>query len=387
MLRSPYFVRSKRYPALLEYAVVHTLEGNLDALNERAVAMEIFGRTVEYEPNTDSVVRNATGEVRKRIALYNNAHPEVEVRIELPPGSYAAEFHWRKPEKDTVSLLAADLTSSAEAAPEVSLRRRSHAKLRLWAISASILILLLAVMIAAVVALDWRKHEEQDFLRPMLHGDASAIILLGRAKLPGEAGDAANESNRDWIEPEKMILDDAVTAALFCDSFRAYGRDCKMVSLSNISLAAIRNDAVVLVGALDVPWTVKLQEPLCFRFQHQQARLDRANGHARIISDCTGRQAGGWRIVGSDKIAGSDFAIVARFESDVTNGPVLLASGLSHIGTVAAGQFLIHGEENYRRLRAFAPKEWDGKNFEAVLQVDIIQGNPGAAKIVATRFW
>jgi hypothetical protein len=69
LLESRHFYRSKRYPALLESAVRMGLEENSEPLKERSVGMEVFGRAPDYDTSTDPVVRIATGEVRKRIAL------------------------------------------------------------------------------------------------------------------------------------------------------------------------------------------------------------------------------------------------------------------------------------------------------------------------------
>src|SRR5579862_9806087 len=94
ILDSPYFSKSKRYPAFLEYVVVSTLEGNDAALKESVLAAEVFGRSLDYDSASDSVVRVAAGEVRKRLAQYYNEHPEATVRIDLPIGSYTPEFRY-----------------------------------------------------------------------------------------------------------------------------------------------------------------------------------------------------------------------------------------------------------------------------------------------------
>jgi hypothetical protein len=39
------------------------------------------------------------------------------------------------------------------------------------------------------------------------------------------------------------------------------------------------------------------------------------------------------------------------------------------------------------QLLSRAPRGWKGVNFEAVLKVDVVQGNPAPAKVVAAQFW
>ncbi len=97
VLESPHFCKSKRYPSLLEFVVHNALEENSHVLKERTVGVEVFGRMADYDTSTDPVVRVAAGEVRRRMAAYFSEHPEAPVRIDIPPGSYRAEFCFRPP--------------------------------------------------------------------------------------------------------------------------------------------------------------------------------------------------------------------------------------------------------------------------------------------------
>src|SRR5271165_7473127 len=94
MLADPLFKNSRRFPVFLRYVVEHTLDGNTEALKERTLGVEVFGRPPHYDTNADPVVRATAGEIRKRIAQYYHAKEHhAEVRIDLSPGSYVPEFH------------------------------------------------------------------------------------------------------------------------------------------------------------------------------------------------------------------------------------------------------------------------------------------------------
>src|ERR1039457_3376348 len=94
LLASPLFNHSKHYPSLLRYVVNETLEGRVGQLKERGLGVEVFGRDPDYDTNADPVVRTSACEVRKRIAqYYHEPGHEAEIRIDLPSGSYIAEFH------------------------------------------------------------------------------------------------------------------------------------------------------------------------------------------------------------------------------------------------------------------------------------------------------
>src|SRR5271166_491914 len=95
VISSDAFAGSKQCQDLLRLMVEHALSGELDALCERMIGVEMFGRPADYDTSNDAVVRVRATEVRKRLAQY---YDEVTlppmVRIELPPGSYVPEFHW-----------------------------------------------------------------------------------------------------------------------------------------------------------------------------------------------------------------------------------------------------------------------------------------------------
>src|SRR5579863_4863070 len=119
LLVHPLFANSKRYPALLAYAVEQTLQGNASELKERSIGVEVFGRSPSYDANADPVVRITAGEVRKRLTqyYYDPVH-RGEIVIELPTGSYVPTFREaeRVPEPEPPPAVAMDIEAEAMAA-------------------------------------------------------------------------------------------------------------------------------------------------------------------------------------------------------------------------------------------------------------------------------
>ncbi len=95
VISSDAFAGSKQCQDLLRLMVEHALSGEMDALCERMIGVEMFGRPADYDTSNDPVVLVRATEVRKRLAQYYDevTLPPI-VRIELPPGSYVPEFHW-----------------------------------------------------------------------------------------------------------------------------------------------------------------------------------------------------------------------------------------------------------------------------------------------------
>jgi hypothetical protein len=81
-----------------------------------------------------------------------------------------------------------------------------------------------------------------------------------------------------------------------------------------------------------------------------------------------------------------DYALIIRATDPKTEQMVVAAAGMSVFGTLAAGEFLTNRNE-IRKLTAAAPTGWERKNMEIVLSTEVIRGNPGPPKVVATYFW
>src|SRR5690349_14498897 len=103
LTQSAAFRTSKRCREFLEHIVEHTLSGPSGALKERSIGVELFRLPQDFDTGQHTIVRVTANEVRKRLAQHYLAengsyHP---VRIDLPPGSYSADFRWDPPEADS----------------------------------------------------------------------------------------------------------------------------------------------------------------------------------------------------------------------------------------------------------------------------------------------
>jgi hypothetical protein len=97
VLKSSNFSGSKRCQDFLEFIVNQALDGNYEYLTERFLGAELFGRPINYETGTDSIVRVRANDVRRRLAqYYSDGRGDSQVVIELVSGNYIPEFHWRE---------------------------------------------------------------------------------------------------------------------------------------------------------------------------------------------------------------------------------------------------------------------------------------------------
>lgn len=88
------FQKSPNLRGLLSYLAEHTIRGKAEALTERQIGIAVFGKPVGYSPAEDSAVRVHVRQLRLRLHEYFAQEGRREsVRVEIPKGSYALEFH------------------------------------------------------------------------------------------------------------------------------------------------------------------------------------------------------------------------------------------------------------------------------------------------------
>jgi Tol biopolymer transport system component len=148
VISSDAFAGSKQCQDLLRLLVEHALSGDLDALCEQNIGIEMFARPAGYDTANDAVVRVRATEVRKRLAqYYDEVTIPAVVRIELPPGFYVPEFHWSSQSR------AEDEPVTAAPPVMVAPRWRSTPALVIAA-------LLVAVSVAAIIWLQRRPQPQ-----------------------------------------------------------------------------------------------------------------------------------------------------------------------------------------------------------------------------------
>jgi len=96
VVNSPGFVSSVRLCRFLTHIVNRTIDEDIDSLKEFSIAMEVFDRTSEYDPNIDAIVRVEARRLRAKLkAYYEEGQGTVDpVLIGLRPGSYVPVFRW-----------------------------------------------------------------------------------------------------------------------------------------------------------------------------------------------------------------------------------------------------------------------------------------------------
>jgi hypothetical protein len=382
ILSSYYFRGSKYCPALLKYIVDAALENRAGHLKERTLGVEVFGRDPGYDTSADPVVRTSAGEVRKRIAQYyhENGHSS-HVQIELPLGSYAPEF-----------LLCSPETSVVETGPESGKQTVSRTGVRSrWRSTLPILLGALALLVAgAFIAKHYLRPAPRptpqaidELWGPVLQTTRPVIIVLGTThpdKMPPESAQTTfNDSIKRPYHHVSVSI--ALALAHLTGVLQKKGSGYEAKEAPDTSLTDIRSRSVILVGASNNDWTMRLTRPLRFHFSFASDGVGR-------IEDAVNPGQTDWELDNTKpwSLVTADYAIVARFRDPTVEGTVMVIAGIGPSGTEAAGEF-VQSPQALEQLAKMMPSGWEHKNIEVVLKSNIFGGQAGPPIVLAATTW
>lgn len=98
IVASPEFAGSPRLQRFLTHVVEAALEGRTADLRAYPIAVDVFDRPQDFDPQTDSLVRVEAGRLRQKLdAYYTGSGRHDPLRIGLPKGGYAPRFEPRAP--------------------------------------------------------------------------------------------------------------------------------------------------------------------------------------------------------------------------------------------------------------------------------------------------
>lgn len=93
VLKSPGFARNERMSRFLRFVVDRHLESRVDELKESVIAVEVFGRSPDFNPKRDPIVRTEAVRLRARLSEYYFGDGQGDALvIELPKGGYVPRF-------------------------------------------------------------------------------------------------------------------------------------------------------------------------------------------------------------------------------------------------------------------------------------------------------
>jgi hypothetical protein len=407
MLKAAIFTQSNRCKRFLRYVVLQTLSGKADELKERSIGISIFDRTSDYDTGGDSIVRVTANEVRKRLAqFYGESGSGHSIQIELPRGSYVPEFrvhaaHRDKNAKTVVPGLldgsreSTEITSngypeisdSTTAPPATSIVTPSSAKFpRKRLLVATVVVLVLAG--TAVFGL-WRRalNRGLDIWSSFQSSGVSVLVCIDTHRLSPDSSTEPQTFGYTVLRKQIIALDDAAVLSSMASMLGRKGINFRVMGAEQVSLTEFRRQPVILIGAIDNKWTIRLTQNLRYRIEVENppnsgtekapvaSIIDSQQLSTRWTTDL-GIPFNDWK---------SDFAVIARMDDTTTGVPVLIEAGLGNTGTLAASELITSGAisldlENEASCRG-------KRNFEAVVETQIIDTKPGPPHMLRLICW
>ena len=380
ILASPEFKASKRCQDFLQFVVERALNGLSEDLKERTIGIEVFGRSPSYNTGTDGIVRINASEVRKRLAIYYADSARcAECRITLPTGSYIPLF--AKPVRATaevnlpqllepavrpVESFPAGWTVAPSTLPRPMFRRR---------ILVLVAVVALALMVLPVRWLYARHFQTivDQFWQPMFEGRTPIMIVPAYVPAYDPAADPPN--GQFTLMADQYVGGGDLVAAVQISSMLAR-LDYPFNLRLGASLDELRNTPTVLIGYSNTQWKDVTRK---FRFFMD----DSSHGMIRDYGKPTE-----WYPHGEtpENHAEEDYAVISRAFDPETHAMLILVSGCLQYGTEGAARLITNPGLLAAALRN-APKDWQQKNLQLVIQFNVVANSPASSRVVASHYW
>lgn len=415
IVTSSHFRNSKRYPSFLRFIVERTVEENTEVLKERNLGTEVFGRPSDYDTSADPIVRVTAGEVRKRIAqYYQMPGHENELRIDLPLGSYVPHFyppghgpgHELDHKEDTLSIdtnmaVLTPTTHTLEeelvlpevpAVPEATKAKPGRSRLLIFALG---LVAMLGVVVGTRFAFTTLRARAQSrgieyFWQAYTPANNTLIVMgvhfsdaTGKA-LPADPGVSVVRNEQQsalaaMVASDMVPVSDVVSYSKITDLLTRHSVPYQTKGSTDTTLDEMREGPVVLVGAFNNVWTMRLASRLRYRLV---PKTDTVN----MIQDSQHPDTA-WAFDNMQPaiVNSTDYAIVASYFDTTIEQHVVIAAGIGKNGTMAAAEFVT--TDHYLKSWLAERKVPTNKNVELVLSTDVLDGEPGPPHVIASSVW
>jgi hypothetical protein len=389
MTQDEVFRSSKRSVAFLKYVVGEALRGSGDQIKERTIGVEVFGRSASYDTNVDHIVRTAASELRKRLAIYyGDEKHRGELRIGLLPGSYLPKFGI--PHEVTERSIALPIHPSPPDEEHSRTTTISQQKKRRLPLS---VLALTMVVLTAAAGYRWLRPPSADslFWQQVVNTPGPVLLAVGDVpngppRLPDDQTNPSLSTPVPSAGPAQTLpLADAMTAARVVAVLEGRHKQVLIRRDSAISFSDLRERAVVLVGAFNNEWSLRLTHSLRYSLaldpaQHVVYIRDAKNPSSRSWSWSTNQPRDPASGINSPRL--QDYALISRIQPSETGHAVVVVGGLYTYGTEAAGEFLADPDLMEAVAHQIGRMNARG-TLQIVLATTVTDGTPGPPRVVA----
>lgn len=380
---------------LLRYLSKHALDHPGTPIKEYQIATEVFGRSDNFDPQLDSMVRVQAGRLRGKLAEYYSVNgADDAIFVELPKGTYLLAFHHRAH------------GSRPHLAPPTETEWKENGGRRKWVAATISLCVLLALAAVTILGLLWSRNSAQAglsregelapaafrvFWNGFATGQEEPWVIFSNAAFVGrpETGmryyDAAKDKG-SFILDHYTGVGEVLAVHELDRVFGLLHRQIRIKRGSLFSLDDAKNNNLIFIGSpfenltlLEIPGT---QEFVFRRMASGSRKGDEAivNVHPQ-----PGESKEYYPSAGNAPLT-EDYAVVGLVKGLNPGQAVLILAGTTTIGTQAAVEFVCR-QSSVEELLLRLPVSQEGqlKPFEAVIRVKVTRGVPVGTELVALR--
>jgi hypothetical protein len=385
---------------LLRYLAKHALDHPGSSIKEYQIATEVFGRSTDFDPQLDSMVRVQAGRLRVKLAEYYNSDGEADsIMVELPRGTYVLSLHHR-----SALPPRAHTAQPAENGREPSASTRSY---RNWIIATALLTVLLTIAAIAILSLVSSRNPAQAgiahdsdqvpaafrvFWNGFISGQQEPWVIFSNAKFVGrpEVGlryfDASKDNRDIFIFDHYTGVGEVLAVHDLDHLFQTFHRQIRVKRGSLFSLDDAKNNNLIFVGSPLENLTL-LELPGTQQFVFHRVPSGPRKGDPEVIN--VHPQPGEPReYLGTPQgePLTEDYGVIALVRGLDPGQSVLILAGSTTIGTQAAVEYVCSKNSvEELLLRLSVSQTGQLKPFEAVIRVKVTRGVPVSTELVALR--
>src|SRR5260370_23141944 len=382
---------------LLRYLANHALDFPGEPLKEYKIATEVFGRSSDFDPQLDSIIRVQAGRLRSKLSKYYETEGANDpIVVELPKGSYVLSFHHHG--KASLKL---DGNRSSEQVHQEARPTRRILNTALVALS-----IVLVLSIAAIARLTtFRKSSDaslaqkepripiafQLFWEPFASGTEQPWVVFSNASFVGrpETGLRYFDPTRDSkisVWDHYTGVGEVLAVHSLDHLFGLLHRGLRVKRGSLFELDDVQNNDLIFLGSPSENLTL-MDIPSTKEFVFQRLDSGPPKGVLSIVNVHPERgESKEYLASPSNAPLIEDYAVVALLPGLAPSRSIMILAGTTTFGTQVAADYVCRENSVGELLQRLAvPKTSELKPFEAVLRVKVTRGVPVQMELVALR--
>jgi len=381
---------------LLRYLANHALDHPGKPLKEYQIATEVFGRSSDFDPQLDSIIRVQAGRLRSKLAKYYESEGANDpIVVDLPKGTYLLSFHHRG--RGGAKLLGTEHERGLHAASLTSGRPGMAVAMLsiLLLISVAVIVLLLINRKSADAAL---AHANQPapaafevFWKPFNSGSDEPWAVFSNASFVGrpETGLRYYNPARDSgtsVWDHYTGVGEVLAVHSLDQVFGTLHRGLRVKRGSLFSLDDVKNNDLIFLGSPSENLTL-MEIPGTTEFVFQRLSSGPRKGDLSIVNvHPKPGESQEYLASPSSSPLTEDYAIVALMPGLNPSRSVMILAGTTTFGTQAAVEYVCR-ENSVQELllRLAVSKTGELKPFEALLRVKVTRGVPVQTELVTLR--